>query len=71
MSSTLVAQLVLFSFDDFPFLECCPAGGENFEKSFFFNLLDVLQVAKQLHLVGFEHQEYVRTLSFEKSYPTH
>ena len=23
-------QLGLFSFDDFPFLECCPAGGENF-----------------------------------------
>ena len=51
---------------DFPFCGCCPAGGLDFEKSHFLYLFNILQVAKHMYLVGFEHQEYARTLSFEK-----
>ena len=32
----------------------------------FLYLFNVLKVAKDLYLGGFEHREYVRTLSFEK-----
>ena len=51
---------------DFRLLECCPAGGVDFEKPDFLYFIDVLQVTKELYLVGFEHREYVRTPSFEK-----
>ena len=36
------------------------------ENLIFLYLLSVLEVSKPCYLVGFEHQEYARTLSFEK-----
>ena len=36
------------------------------ENLIFLYLLSVLEVSKPCYLVGFEHREYARTLSFEK-----
>ena len=52
--------------NDIPFCGCCPAGGLDLEKSYFFNLFNFLQVAKLGYLLGFEPREYARQLSFEK-----
>ena len=52
---------------DLPFCGCCPAGGLDFEKSHLLYLFNILQVAKLLYLVGFEHQECPRTLSVDKN----
>ena len=57
--------------NEFPFCGCCPAGGLDLEKSYFFDLFNFLDVAKLLYLLGFAPREYARQLSFEKSYRTH
>ena len=57
----------IFENNDFPFCECCPAGGLNPEKSsFWLYLFNFLQVAKLAYLTRFEPREYARQLSFEK-----
>ena len=62
----LDVDLVDVDLDVVPFCGCCPAGGLDLEESSFFVLFNFLQVAKLVYLLGFEHREYARTLSFAK-----
>ena len=48
------------------FCLCCTAGGVDLKKPQFLYLSKVLQVPKHMILVGFEHRECSRTISFEK-----
>ena len=53
------------------FVDVALRAASTLKNSDFLYLLNVLEVSKHRYLAGFEHQEYARTLSFEKSYPTH
>ena len=49
----------------FLFVDVALRAASTLEKPFFV-LFNILQVAKHLYLVGLKHQEYAKTLSFEK-----
>ena len=71
LSGARISNFVLRTINDFPVLEGCPAGGVDIEKYLFLHLIDVLQVTEHLYVVGFEHQEDARALSFEECCRVH
>ena len=52
--------------NEFLFVDVALRAASTLKNLTFFDLLNVLEVSKHNYLVGFEHQEYARTLSFEK-----
>ena len=57
--------------NDCPFVDVALRAASILKNHVFLYLMYVLQVSELLYLAGFEHQEYARTLNFEKCYRMH